>query len=135
MTKPTEFTRIFSPRATKAVKAILLLKNGAKYGPTAKEVALTLEVLKAAVDDIARLYGALPADVPSPGTEDETRTSAGRIDRKMDALKRSPFAHGDVDTNVRAIPENQVTAYASHLMARMCEKFETDEVLAPPLKS
>jgi hypothetical protein len=140
----------------KAVKAISILKNGAKYQPTQEEIDDTLRDLKNAVDAIARAYGALPADVPrsldttciaqsiaivnaQKKADEETRSEASASDRRIDAakaaLKRSPFAHGDVDTNIRAIPENQVTAYMTHLTARMCEKFETAEVLVPELET
>lgn len=131
MSKISEFDRIFSPRAVKAVKAISLLTNGTKYAPTQEEKNQTLLVLKDAVNDIAQLYGMLPGgqvvvkDVVPSGEEEET--SESRVADKMAFIKRSPFARGDVDANVRSIPENQLTAYATHIMARLCSKFEEPE--------
>lgn len=125
----SEFTRIFSPKTERAVKAITLLTNGARYKPTEEEVANTLDVLKTAVNDIAVLYGVLPGgevvvkEVPDEGSLVE----ASRIDAKIDAIKRSPFARGDVDANVRSIPEAQLTAYATNIMARLCSKYEDPE--------
>jgi len=131
MTKKTEFTRIFSPRTDKAVKAILLLTNGARYKPTEKEVAETLDVLKSAVNDIAQLYGVLPGgevvvkDIPATKGGAAGTTSEERIEAKKALIKRSPFAHEDVDANVRSIPEAQLTAYATHILHRISEKFDT----------
>ncbi len=121
----TEFTRIFAPRADKAVKAILLLTNGHRYEPTQEEKDRTLLVLKDAVNDIAGLYGMLPGARPIPAPE--SRVEASRIDAKIASIKTSPFARGDVGANVMSIPEEQVTAYATAIMARLCEKFETAE--------
>ncbi len=125
----TEFTRIFNPRADKAVKAILLLTNGHRYEPTQEEKDRTLLVLKDAVNDIAGLYGMLPGAQPTPGgtSAPESRVEASRIDAKIASIKASPFARGDVGANVMSIPEAQVTAYATALMARLCGKFEEAE--------
>jgi len=123
--RTTEFARIFSPRTEKAVKAISLLTNGTRYAPTEEEAAHTLEVLKSAVNDIAQLYGLLPSgevvakDVPEPGSSEE------RIAEKEAVILRSGFARESVDANVRSIPENQLTAYITRIMHRMCEKFDT----------
>jgi hypothetical protein len=116
----SEFTRIFSPRTEKAVKAISLLTNGTRYAPTEKEVAHTLDVLKIAVNDIAQLYGVLPGgdvvvkDVPiEPAPKEEKKDTRGS------------WHHHDIDKNVRSIPDNQLTAYATQIMARVCERLET----------
>ncbi len=128
----TEFTRIFTPRADKAVKAILLLTNGHRYEPTQEEKDRTLEVLKDAVNDIAGLYGMLPDAPKVVETADliaasESRVEASRIDAKIESIKRSPFARGNVQANVAAIPEAQLTAYATHIMAQLCSRFEEAE--------
>ncbi len=120
----TEFTRIFSPRADKAVKAILLLTNGHRYEPTQKEKDRTLMVLKNAVNDIAGLYGMLPGAQLTP---EATPAPESRIDAKIASIKASPFARADVGANVMSIPEAQVTAYATAIMARLCGKFEEAE--------
>ena len=130
--KKTEFTRIFSPRTDKAVKAILLLTNGTKYKPTAEEVEHTMSVLKDAVNDIAQLYGVLPGgqvvvkDV-EPEVHEGGLVEASRLDAKIEAIKRSPFAYGDVDTNIRDIPDAQLTRYATHILARICGKWDEPE--------
>lgn len=122
----TEFTRIFNPRADKAVKAILLLTNGHRYKPTQEEKDRTLLVLKDAVNNIAQLYGMLPGgevvvkDAP-------TSTSEDRIDEKKATIKQSAFAREDVYANVHSIPEAQLTAYASSMLARLCAKFDEPE--------
>ncbi len=121
----TEFTRIFNPRADKAVKAILLLTNGCRYEPTQEEKDRTLMVLKDAVNDIASLYGLLP-NVPEVAQQ-KAETSEQRIDANRGTIKRLPFARGDVGANVMSIPEAQVTAYATAIMARLCGKFEEAE--------
>ena len=127
--KSTEFKRIFHPRTDKAVKAIMLLTNGVRYKPTEAEIATTLTVLKDAVNDIAQLYGVLPGgevvvkEVPLTATE----ASEKRIEDKIAVNKKSPFARGDVDANVRSVPENQLTAYATHILARICNKFDLPE--------
>lgn len=137
MTKKTEFLRIFSPRTEKAVKAISLLTNGVRYSPTSTETEHMLEVLKDAVNDIAGLYGKLPA-APLKQTENaenagaatpglESLVEASRIDRKIASIKASPFARQDVSANVASIPEAQLTAYATHILARLCSKFEEAE--------
>lgn len=116
----TEFDRIFSPRAAKAVKAISLLTNGVKYAPTQEEKDATLVVLKDAVNDVARLYGMLPnGEIVVQDVEPVDTVAAKQI-----SIKESPFAHGDVDANVRSIPENQLTRYVTHIMARMCNAYE-----------
>jgi len=133
MTKPTEFTRIFSPKTDRAVKAILLLTNGSRYKPTEDEVAHTLDVLKSAVNDIAQLYGVLPGgevvvkDIPASKDGAAGTASERRIAAKMAIIKRSPFAHGDVDANVRSIPDAQLTMYATHILARICGKWDEPE--------
>lgn len=125
----TEFARIFTPRTEKAVKAISLLTNGVRYKPTKDETDHLLDVLKEAVNDIAQLYGVLPgAGVAQPVVPDEgSLVEASRIDAKVDAIKRSPFARGDVSPNVDSIPEAQLTAYATHIVARLCGRFEEAE--------
>lgn len=129
----SEFNRIFRPKLAKAVKAISLLRTGAKRKPTDKEKELTLNALKSAVNEIAEAYGVLP---PAPKEENEKiasspeqtkkMTSEERIEKKLQAIERSPFAHGSVDTNVRAIPDNQLTAYATMITHRVCERFAVD---------
>ena len=106
----SEFDRIFTPRTHKAVKAISLLTNGTKYAPTQKEKDATLAVLKEAVNDIAQLYGMLPNGevVVVPVNE-------------APKPKRSDFHHRDIDANVRSIPENQLSSYITHMLARMCD--------------
>jgi len=130
----SEFARIFSPKTERAVKAISLLTNGPRYKPTEDEIAKTLSVLKEAVNDIAQLYGALPSGklitpdstcIAQPPAKGDT--SEERIDAAEAVLKRSPFAHGDVDVNVRSIPDNQLTAYATQILHRVCEKWHTPE--------
>lgn len=124
----TEFSRIFTPRTEKAVKAISLLTNGVRYNPTEEETNDTLEALKSAVNDIAELYGILPSSEGDPDTEShEEATSKDRIESKQQTIKRSAFDRLDVDSNVRMIPEAQLTAYATHIVARLCEKFEDPE--------
>lgn len=121
----SEFQRIFLPRTEKAVKAISLLTNGVRYNPTPEETTAAFDALKSAVNDLAESYGLLP-----PAKEDtapESRVEASRIDAKIETIKRSPFAREDVDANVRSIPEAQLTAYATHIVARLCEKFEEPE--------
>ena len=114
----SEFTRIFSPRTEKAVKAISLLTNGTRYAPTEEEMAHTLDVLKTAVNDIAQLYGILPdGDVV---VKDVSVEPAPEKKVTSDSWK-----HHDIDKNVRSIPENQLTAYATQIMARMCDKYES----------
>ncbi len=133
MTKTTEFTRIFSPRADKAVKAISLLTNGVRYKPTEEEVDKMLGVLKEAVNDIAQLYGILPSgdvvvkDVPATKDAAEGTASEKRISALTVTRKRSAFASEDVDANVRSIPEDQLTRYATHVLARICGKFDEPE--------
>lgn len=132
----SEFARIFSPKTERAVKAISLLTNGPRYKPTEEETAHTLQALKEAVDDIAKLYGVLPegdiivkgVDEPRDTTMTESLVEASRIDAKMEILKRSPFAHGKIFANVEGIPEEQLTNYATHILARLCAKFEEPEI-------
>lgn len=126
----TEFTRIFLPRTEKAVKAISLLTNGVRYKPTAEETTAAFDALKGAVNDLAEAYGILPTvkEVVEPEAPDEgSLVEVSRIDAKVDAINRSLFARGDVGANVMAIPENQVTAYATQILARLCGKFEEAE--------
>jgi len=123
----SEFTRIFSPRTDKAVKAISLLTNGTRYKPTEEETAHTLSVLKSAVDDIAQRYGVLPSGEVVVKEVPDMDTSEGRIEAQEAVLKEAAFAHGDVDVNVRSIPEAQLTRYATHILHRMCEKFDLPE--------
>lgn len=126
----SEFSRIFDPKLAKAVKAIGMLQNGHRYQPTEKQISDTLEDLKNAVNSIALAYGVLPAsatgDENGKPSQPVKETSEDRIKKKMDAIERSPFAHGDVDTNVRAIPDNQLTAYATMITHRVCERFAVD---------
>ena len=129
MAKQTEFKRIFHPRTDKAVKAIMLLTNGVRYKPTQQEIDKTLEVLKDAVNDIAQLYGVLPGGevVVKDVVKDHRTESEKRIDDKKAAVKRSPFAHEDVDANVRSIPDAQLTQYATYILARICGKWDEEE--------
>ncbi len=125
----SEFQRIFNPRAEKAVKAINLLTNGTRYDPTEEEVTNTLTMLKDAVNNIAEVYGALPGDEVEVKdvSGSESRVEASRIDAKVAAIKQSAFARQDVSANVANIPNTQLTAYATHILARLCEKFEEPE--------
>ena len=123
----SEFKRIFTPRTEKAVKAISLLLNGSRYAPTKKEKDNTLAVLKDAVNDVAQVYGMLPNDkVVSQDTEPTTAEgrSEASIAARKEVIKKSAFAHENVDANVRSIPENQLTSYVTHIMARMCGEYE-----------
>lgn len=127
-----EFSRIFDPKLAKAVKAIGILQNGHRYQPTDKQISDTLEDLKNAVNSIALAYGVLPQvkeeneKIASSPEQIEKMTSEERIEKKLQAIERSPFAHGSVDTNVRAIPDNQLTAYATMITHRVCERFAVD---------
>ncbi len=132
----TEFARIFTPRAAKAVKAISLLTNGARYEPTQEEKDNTLSVLKDAVNDIASLYGMLPGgqvvvkDVPPTGIKSET--SEQRITERVAAIDRGEWPRLSIDARVRAIPENQLSSYVTQIMARMCDKFDDAKSEAQP---
>jgi len=124
----TEFTRIFTPRADKAVKAILLLTNGHRYEPTQEEKDRTLMVLKEAVNDIASLYGMLPGAKPDTtciapeiAMEKAQQTSEDRIRGQEAAINRAGWPHHSIDARVRSIPENQLSAYITQIMHRMCE--------------
>jgi hypothetical protein len=108
----SEFERIFSPRAEKAAKAISLLTNGMKYAPTQEEKDATIAVLKEAVNDVAQLYGMLPGVKVEEVKEEPPKNS------------RLLFAFKSVSDDVAGIPENMLTKYVTHIMARMCNKFE-----------
>lgn len=129
----SEFARIFSPRIEKAVKSISLLTNGVRYKPTTDETSHLMDALKDAVNDIAQLYGVLPKseDIDTApialNAAQDSRAEASRIDANIDAIKRSPFARQDVHVNVASIPEVQLTAYATSILARICERFEDPE--------
>jgi hypothetical protein len=123
----SEFARIFDPKAERAVKAIALLTNGTRYKPTEEEIARTLGVLKDAVNDIAQLYGVLPGgevvvkDVPLT----EPETSEERVEAKSDAIAKGDWPFLSIDKRVRAIPDNQLSAYVTQIMHRMSERFDT----------
>lgn len=121
----SEFQRIFLPRTNKAVKAISLLTNGVRYNPTPEETADAFNALKGAVNDLAEAYGILPTPEEAPAPE--SRVEASRIDAKVASIKASAFAREDVHANVMSIPEAQLTAYASYILARLCAKFDEPE--------
>lgn len=140
----SDFYRIFNPRAVKAVKAISLLANGIRYAPTQEEKDHTLEVLKDAVNDIAKIYGMLSSEdtvvedidttciAPDIAMDNAQRkgleaTSEERIKAKKALIERSAFARQDVHMNVLNIPSDQLTAYATQIVARLCSRFEEPE--------
>ena len=132
----TEFERIFIPRTYKAVKAVSLLANGARYKPTEKEAQHTLGALKDAVNEIAAAYGVLPAAKAEVGIGVKAKenekiteapdpdTSEGRIEIQQAKIEASPFSYKDIQINVAAIPENQLSFYITQITARMCDRFD-----------
>ena len=107
----SDFDRIFGPRLEKAVKAISLLETGVRYNPTPEQISKTIEELDEAVMAIRSAYGVPASDGPkNPPTE---------------AKAPDGWRHDDIRLNVTNIPANQLSFYATQIVARMGEIVDT----------
>lgn len=112
----TEYGRIFGKRIANAVHAIGLLKTGTRYNPTPEEVTDTLKALGEAVGAIFEAHGKtlLPTETapqPAPVARQSTARAEG-------------WHHHDIARNVAAIPDDQITHYATRILARMSDMIE-----------
>lgn len=114
--EPSEFDRIYMPRVERAVHAIELVAKGARLKPTEAQIAAALGPLSAAVRGVELALGtgtpAEPEIAPEPAPQPRPRPTEG-------------WHHHDIARNIAAIPDEQLSAYATRLIARLCERFET----------
>ena len=115
-----DFDRIFGERLKRAVKAISLLETGARYEPSAQQKLDLFEALEVVMQNLREIYGVKMTVTPEPEPEPEPEPAPAPTPTPAEGWK-----HYDIPKNVNSIPDNQLGSYATRIMARLCERFDT----------
>ena len=118
-----DFDRIFGPRLEKAVKAISLLANGVRYEPSQDQLQNTIAELETALLEVRTIYGVKQEEVPAP----DPNPDPAPVSAPVSARAPEGWKHDDIRLNVTNIPANQLSSYATQIIARLCERFDTEK--------
>ena len=121
----SDFDRIFNPRLEKAVKAISLLENGIRYKPTSEQASDTVKQLHKAVEIIQSVYN-VSTPVVSEVSEVSEVSDADTTEMSASVVAPEGWKQNHIIFNVSNIPENQLSSYVTQILARMCERFDTE---------
>ena len=112
-----DFDRIFGPRLEKAVKAISLLANGVRYEPSQDQLQNTIAELETALLEVRMIYGVKQEEAPASDPNPDPAPVSARAPEG--------WKHDDIRLNVTNIPDNQLSSYATKIIDRLCERFDT----------